>query len=362
VSGIVIPMWLPLVLVMMFEAARSPDRIQGLRTFLGYLTSIAVFIIPFYLKQCQKDMGFCIRLLLLSSVAPAFYAFVDFAHGGMGGENGNRVASLFPHPNIFAFYLVVVISLTFFMLKSKAIRPPPGQSWLLVAYIAVLLVDLLLTKTRSAWAACGVVFIVYGLMFERRYLVYIALAAVAALFVPVVQDRLMDLNAAPVYWSYASTQNSYEWRQLIWKSGLSWMSLSALPLGYGLQSFAYYSTEFFQLAGGTHWGAHNVYVQWLFEAGIVGLLCAAWLFYRVLSILKMGMRDDRLGTVIVITIVLEYLVVSYSDNMLEYLAFNWYFWFVVGTACSIVVARQAQASSALITDAVNGAKVLQPLP
>jgi putative inorganic carbon (HCO3(-)) transporter len=74
---------------------------------------------------------------------------------------------------------------------------------------------------------------------------------------------------------------------------------------------------------------------------VIGLLCVAWLYFRIFSLLKAGMKQDKLGTVIVITIVAEYLLVAYSDNMLDYLTFNWYFWFVVGTACSIVVARQA---------------------
>jgi hypothetical protein len=31
-----------------------------------------------------------------------------------------------------------------------------------------------------------------------------------------------------------------------------------------------------------------------------------------------------------------YLLVCYSDNMLDYLAFNWYFWFLLGTACACI--------------------------
>jgi hypothetical protein len=56
----------------------------------------------------------------------------------------------------------------------------------------------------------------------------------------------------------------------------------------------------------------------------------------------LGMQGDKLGTVMIITVVLEYLVVAFSDNMLDYLAFNWYFWFVLGTACAIIVAQQRE--------------------
>jgi O-antigen ligase len=343
ISRIVIPMWLPVMVVMLFAALRAPDPGSGFRTFLSYSTNVAVFAVPFYLKQCQKDMRFSIWLVLLSSVIPAFYGFVDFARGGSGGEYGDRIQSTFPHPNIFAFYIVVMISMAFYAVKSPLMKTTAVQRWLLVAYIGVLLVDLVLTKTRSAWAACAMVFVVYGVFFERKYLLYLAVASVGALSIPAIQDRLLDLNTAQVYWTSNAPQNSYEWRKGMWEAAWHWIKLSELPLGYGLESFKFHSVQFYRwsVAGGS--GAHNVYVQWLFEAGVVGVLCAAWLYYRLFAMLRLGMQYDKLGTVIVITVVVEYLVVAYSDNMLAYLAFNWYYWFVLGSACSIVAARQAQA-------------------
>jgi O-antigen ligase len=85
-----------------------------------------------------------------------------------------------------------------------------------------------------------------------------------------------------------------------------------------------------------------VYVQWFFEAGIVGVLAAAWLYLRIGKLLRHGIKGDRLGTFVVLSVIVEYLVVCYSDNMLDYLAFNWYFWFVVGTACAIAAQQQQE--------------------
>lgn len=341
--GVVVPMWLPLVLIMIFETARAPDFIQSVRAFLGYSTYLTIFTSAFYLRQCQNDMKFCINLVLLSSLIPVFYGFVNFAQGGYGGIYGNRVNSTFSHPNIFAFYLVVVISLTFYAIKSSVLNASTGRRWLLAVYIGIMVVDLVLTKTRSAWASCLVVFIIYGLIFERRYLIYIGVVSVVALMIPAVQDRLADINGAPVYWSYGQPQNSYEWRKMLWESAWDWMRPIDMPLGYGLGSFAYYAPEFFKIGGGVNYSAHSVYYQWLFEAGIIGLLCAAWLYFRLIFFIKSGFNEDKLGAVIVITIIIEYLVVSYSDNMLDYLAFNWYFWFVLGTACSIIAERRSSA-------------------
>jgi O-antigen ligase len=130
---------------------------------------------------------------------------------------------------------------------------------------------------------------------------------------------------------------------MIWQAGLGWMQWEYYPFGYGLGTFQHHSLEFFQFANGVAWGAHNVYVQWFFETGVVGVACAAWLYYRLLNQVRTRIKEDKLGTVMVLAVVVEYLVVSYSDNMLDYLPFNWYYWFLLGTACSIVAARQAKA-------------------
>ena len=84
VLRIVLPMWLPLVLVTLLAAARSPDPGQAVRTFMALMTYVAVFTIPFCLKEFRKDIGFSIRLILLSSLVPVAYGFVDFLTGACG--------------------------------------------------------------------------------------------------------------------------------------------------------------------------------------------------------------------------------------------------------------------------------------
>lgn len=352
-----LPIWGPLLLIALFSAARSPDPVAGIRTFLAFLSYAAVFTAPFYLSECQKDMRFCVYLVLLSSVVPALFGFVDFAHGGQGGDLAGRIQSTFSHPNIFAFYLVLVISLAFYLIKSPVLRTPWQLRAILTMYIAILLALLILTKTRSAWAACFFVFLAYGIFFQRRYLVYLVLASGLAMLVPGIEERVMDaLTSKSEFIQSNYMLNSYEWRKLLWESAWDWMQLKNMPFGYGLASFPFYSGDFFPIANGIKWSAHSVYVQWFFEAGVVGVLGAVWLFARLLALLREGIGYDRLGSIVVITVVIEYLVVSYSDNMLGYLAFNWYFWFVVGAACSIVVAKQMQQAKMIDEPRDHGAR------
>jgi O-antigen ligase len=130
--------------------------------------------------------------------------------------------------------------------------------------------------------------------------------------------------------------NSFAWRVVLWKSAIGWMEPHRLIYGYGLDGFGHFAPTFFPLDRITKWDAHNVYVQFLFDTGAVGLMCYLWLYARVLWTIRSFKSMDRVSGFLLLAIVVQYLIVSYSDNMFRYLVFNWYFWFTVGGACSLV--------------------------
>jgi O-antigen ligase len=149
--------------------------------------------------------------------------------------------------------------------------------------------------------------------------------------------------------------NSFAWRMLLWEYSLDWMSKANSIFGYGMNSFKHYSPLFFPLAGTTNFGAHNTYIQWYFEAGVVGLLAAAWMHFRIFITLKAGAlktmaTEEKLRSAIAVMLVIGYLFFAFSDNMLDYLSFNWYFWFFIGAACAIAVISQAEEP---VTEAVQ---------
>lgn len=327
--------WLPFLLICVCGVVIAPGVAEALRVLLAQLSYCAIFVCAFYIVRTPEDFKRCARIVLYSSVLPLLYALIDIAvKGGVSGPNGARLQATFAHPNIFAFYLTLVIAVGFYVLKSDTYKLTQGQRIGLGGYVCLLLVMLLLTQTRSAWIACGAMFLGYGLLFERRYLVYMLVAPVLALMIPEVRDRVLDLGAGNEVKLYAKL-NSFAWRQYIWESGLEWMQPSRYLLGYGIDSFAFYSPTFFPLAGKTHFGAHSMYVQWLFELGALGLGACLWLFGRVLWTLKGLAGSNRLGAFLLVVMVLQYLIVSASDNMAAYLAFNWYFWFMLGAGCAL---------------------------
>jgi O-antigen ligase len=326
--------WAVFLALAVAGVAASPFKADALKACLALLSYFAIFCSAFYLVRSPADFRFGVRVVLWSSAIPALFALYQLAAGaGYGG--GPRLYGTFPHPNVFAFYLVLVVSLVLYMLKSGDKPPAPGVRAGLSLYMGLLLLLLLLTQTRSAWIACFAIFAIYGLFFERRFLAYIVVAPLLALLIPGVQDRVLDLTAGNDYVQYAKL-NSFAWRRLIWESGLSWMQPDRYFAGYGLESFRNFSLVFFPLVNpnGLGSGAHNVYVQLLFELGAIGLAAYLWLFAGLFRRIRPMLSADRLGAFVSLAAVVAYLIISASDNMLGYLSFNWYFWLVVGSACA----------------------------
>jgi O-antigen ligase len=124
--------------------------------------------------------------------------------------------------------------------------------------------------------------------------------------------------------------NSGKWRSLLWSSSMEWVGDKPI-FGYGMDSFKLYSSEFFPLSAGGGSAAHNVFVEQIFEGGIVGIVAYMWIFIAIwLAIFKNFSQRIRDKTTIIIMI-LSYFIISYSDNILHYLGFNWFFWFVVSS-------------------------------
>jgi putative inorganic carbon (hco3(-)) transporter len=339
----VISAWAPFLLIALYGVASAPVKIDAIKLYLSQLSYFAIFISAFFLVHGVKDFRSLSVIVLWSSALPILYAFVDIGLNIPAGMEAFRLRSTFAHPNQFAFYLMLVLLLALYVLKSSVVALGPAQRLWLMAYMLLVVGLLLLTKTRSAWIACYTVFLIYALLWERRYLIYLLVIPVLTLLVPSVQERLLDLGAGNerTFWTRL---NSFAWRRLIWESGLKWMEPSRYLLGYGLDSFRYYSPTFFPLAGHINAGAHSQFVQWFFELGAAGTMAYLWLIAKV-ALLSRTMRTiDSLGAFIIFLLILAYLTISLADNMPAYLAFNWYFWLVLGAASALVMASSSSVA------------------
>jgi hypothetical protein len=350
--------WLPFVVMMSVGLVLSFEKTNALKIYLGMASNFAIFMIAIYIVRSNEDFNKAIRLVMYSSLLPTLYAFVDIALHMRGGDF--RLQSTFSHPNILAFYLTLVLVLGLYMLKSPLYNITPRGRIAVCLYMPMLMVQLLLTQTRSAWLACFLVFVLYALIFKRSYLLYLLLLPLL-LLVPSVNERLMDLGQGNEVARNAQL-NSFAWRVVLWESAIGWMETKRMLLGYGLDGFGYNVGTFFPMDRTIRWDAHNVYVQFFFDMGVVGLLCYVWLYARVLGTLRTLARIDPVSGFLMLSIVIQYLIVSFSDNMFRYLVFNWYLWFIVGGACALVNPHTGTKASAVRNGTARHGAGLSGLP
>jgi O-antigen ligase len=338
--------WGPFLLVAFASTLYAPDFFAAVRLALVLLSYWSFFIIPFFIWRSEDDVSRLVMLVIGSSAIPSLYAFVDIA-GGLSDMAEFRLQSTFSHPNIYAFYLVMLLGLTLYVRSSRIIRVTPQVRLLVTLYIPFLIVLLMLTKTRSAWVTCGLMFLVYAFWIDRKCLAGFLLIPVLVAVNPSVIDRLTDVTEATEIDDFTqlneSTRlNSYEWRQALWESALPQIIEKPL-LGHGLESFKPSTPSFFPLIGPEGIDGHNFYLQTSFEMGLLGVLALVWLLGSVARQILKGRRRDPPGVLIILCVLAGYMLQCYSDNIHFYLSFNWYFWFIIGTICAWVYNEEKAA-------------------
>ena len=320
--------WIPFLLLALAAVLYSPVEVNAFRKFLTYVSYMAMFMLPFALVKTRGGAEWLFKLIIGSSVLPVLYGLFEFVTG-KDWYQGGRIESTFTHPNIFAFYLLTTVGIILSLLSTNRVQLTDRARNVLSCYLLPLLVLLVMTKTRSAWAGCLFLFVVYGVVQDKRVLALSLVLPVLMLAVPGVWDRLTALSSGNAYVGWVQNVNPYAWRQILWTKAFP-LILQRPLFGYGLYSFPYYSPTFFPLESTRGVDAHNVYIQLLFETGLMGLCAFLWIFWRQFTRLLRYWRFDRRGVTMVAAMLGVYLITCYSDNLLEYVSYGWCYWFTAG--------------------------------
>ncbi|HEX5422882.1 MAG TPA: O-antigen ligase family protein [Candidatus Acidoferrales bacterium] len=335
--------WAPFILVAGASIAWSSDKAGGIRAFLVLLTYVSFLAMPFLVRAAFRHSGYLLKAIVYSSAVPVAVGLIELA---LSLGSGNRLQSTFIHPNGFAFYLMVILGVIFFLLSSSSVQFTSFVRKLIIPYSGLLLLLLILTQTRSAWAGTFLILATYAIFINRRYLLFLPLLPLL-LFIPTVAGRLSNLEHGTTYTgamgSRADQLNSFAWRELMWESAFADVADSPV-FGKGLASFAPNSLNFFPLAnGGQEYyrggiGAHSVYVQTYYETGGVGLLCYLLIYVSLFFRVVRHFKYDPRGATMLASIILAYMAANFSDNVLDYGSVNIYFFGFTG----IVLAKWAQ--------------------
>jgi len=189
--------WLPFLVLAFAAVIYSPIPVEAFRTYLTYFSFFVMFVFGFAVVRTERDFLYFLKLTILSSVIPVIYGLFQLAASYDLYEG--RIQSTFAHPNIFAFFIVMVIGIILFLQSTTRLKVSGRYRLLVLVYLLPLLVLLIFTKTRSAWVGCAIQFLVYGIVYDRKALVAILLAPFALLAIPEVSDRLGDLSSGNDY-------------------------------------------------------------------------------------------------------------------------------------------------------------------
>ncbi|HAS6347419.1 TPA: hypothetical protein I7241_05510 [Vibrio vulnificus] len=329
--------WIVFSTITIVSSLWSPDLVNSLRSSFWILTYMSAFLIPFFFSDAKRCYESVLYLVILSFAIPLVVGLLDIATNLTGIVGGvYRIKSTFSHPNIFAFYLTQVL---FAVLAMRTIAIKDNRnifgSNLGLIIIGVVSVFIILTQTRSAWGVTLVLLAVHCAVNEKRLFMPMVLSCLLIAAFPPVTERILDaLSSADTYYDPYAKLNSFEWRVIVWESAMPWI-YDNLWIGYGFNSFGYYFLDFVLLEEDNSFDAHNMYIQYLFDLGLIGLLSYFILAIITIYYLLIGKRHHSSGTLVLVCFI-AYSLCGISDNISFYLSFNWYFWLVIGAYLSLV--------------------------
>ena len=287
-----LPFDIPALIFAGFGLASIPGSPDPAFSFYNYYNLVCVYLLMYFFIgqniRTLADVKSLLVALLLGSIGCLLYGFYQFAFGietsDMKWVDGNafpelkkRIFSTWENPNIFAGYLDVALSLALgFFVKMRA----RGQRILLGLFMLALAACLALTYARGACLTIAIVFLLYGVLKDWRVLVgCIVVGGAILLFDQTLLERLLSV--------FTKMDTSSEMRLAFWESTLAMIEDHPfLGIGWGAYYLVYPLYDFYmQGAAGTtitivH--AHNMYLNYAAEIGILGALAFCWFFFGTL--------------------------------------------------------------------------------
>ena len=194
-----------------------------------------------------------------------------------------RATSLVSGYYTLGSYLTAMISILLVAGRSKLFEK---KRWLWYSIIIILAAGILLTLNRIHWGITILVFLIVGLIQERKLLVLATIGFIIVMFIsPRVGQRLKET---------INFTTNLSGRDVIWK-GASMIWYDHSVIGYGPGTFLEVFPITSQLEDVHVGGWHNDYLQVFIESGALGLLALLWLivtvYKRVLKYLRLQQAD-----------------------------------------------------------------------
>lgn len=307
---------------------------QTLYEILRLFSILFIFLLSYFVINTREKF---FRLLVISSlsaiipIVTAMYQFV-FSIGYVDDAFAvPRIYGTFAHPNIFALYLVVVLTallLIFFTYTQKRSR-----NISLLAFFGVIVI-LIMTYARAAWATF---FLFLGLIASVKYLKILPalflIPIVLFLASPTIQGRIMEgANLGP--------SSSLAWRIAIWNDTIhKTIADQNTIFGYGLGTFEIIAESVRGIRFVVN-APHNEFVRSFVEGGMVGLFVFLFFSFSPIFVLYKNWKASRTSVqrdtfLILLCLSSALLLLSATDHVLRSTMVQWILWAMIGGALSV---------------------------
>ena len=326
-----------------FSLLFSIDISRTLSDIIRIFDIFVIGCIAFVAIQNYADFQKFIWVMLCSSIIPLIAGFAQFALGiGLQDESVSfaRIFGTFAHPNVYSLYLFsVMVCASLFLLSTETKRTSNIRILFGTIILTSSTVMLILTFARVAWVVAFLFFFLLALWKKPLLLIPVIcipffIFATSETF----QDRVLQTF-------HQSSNSSVSWRTMIWEDMIErTQSENRTIYGYGLEAFPRAAEQL----RGTRFGsneAHNDYVKFFVEGGIIGLL--AFLSYITLIFRSMyraytttASPQIRLIFGVLILFLFTILIAALSDNIFKNTPLWWVFFSLLGGALSLTIPTQ----------------------
>lgn len=297
----------------MLSSARSFELIYNYCTMVGmygltYLIVGQTIRTPAQVKQMVQALGASAILVVLWGFFQFLFgidvADVKWTDPEAFPELRKRVFSTLENPNVLAGYLNVFICLALGLLAKSARR---SQKLILIGVIIMFVACLAMTYSRGAFLTLAVVFAVYGALKDWRIL--ILFAAVTGFIVcndATFTNRILS--------AFTGSDSSVSVRIGIWVSTIAMISDHPFAgIGWGAYKLVYPQYNYYVADPNiVIYHAHNLYLNYAAEIGIVGALAFFWYFFGTMFMALALNSNERYvkGTAALLEFVEEFFVKS----------------------------------------------------
>jgi O-antigen ligase len=236
---------------------------RGFVAFTKLLGSVAWFVATFALLQRNPRHHVAVAAAISVAVATAFA--VVALHDAVAFAS-HRQSGPFQNPNLFGNYLVFNACLGLALRRSPLAARWPGWEWLVLGPVGLIASGIVTTGSRGsllAAALAGGWIAASAVQFSRRDGL---LAAGAVVATAGGASMIVWLAAPSLAGRFLSTEN-LSGRLNLWRTAVDAFQSSPLfGIGYGQYQ------EFLVSQGGREIGAHNTYLLYAAETGLLGLV------------------------------------------------------------------------------------------